>query len=77
MAQMSDRMAAEMRRAMIIQALGIGLMVAGGNPSMGAGVLAGAGGVATQGMLAFSRDEERIADNMGLDLKRRANLDTN
>ncbi len=74
MAQMSDRMAAEMRRAMIIQALGIGLMVAGGNPSMGAGVLAGAGSVANQGMLAFSRDEERIADNMGLDLMRRAGL---
>ncbi|MDE5615560.1 MAG: M48 family metalloprotease, partial [Alphaproteobacteria bacterium] len=30
MAQMSDRMAAEMRRALLIQALGIGLMAAGG-----------------------------------------------
>ena len=60
MAQMSARMESEMKRAMMIQALGIGLMVAGGNPSLGAGVLAGAGGVAQQSMLAFSRDEERI-----------------
>ncbi|MDE5616115.1 MAG: tetratricopeptide repeat protein, partial [Alphaproteobacteria bacterium] len=34
-----------------------------------------AGGVATQGMLSFSRDEERMADNMGLDLMRRAGYD--
>lgn len=77
MAQMSARMGAEMKRAMLIQALGVGLMVAGGNPSLGAGVLAGSGGVATQSMLAFSRDEERIADNMGLDLMIRAGLDPN
>lgn len=75
MAQMADRMAAEMRRALLIQALGIGLMAAGGEPSLGAGVLAGAGGVATQGMLSFSRDEERMADNLGLDLMRRAGYD--
>lgn len=72
MAQMSARMAAEFKRAMLIQALGVGLMVAGGNPSLGAGVLAGSSGVATQSMLAFSRDEERIADSMGMDLMVRA-----
>ena len=77
MAQMSARMESEMKRAMMIQALGIGLMVAGGNPSLGAGVLAGAGGVAQQSMLAFSRDEERIADDMGVDLMVRAGLDPN
>ena len=66
--QMSDRMSAEMTRTMLIQALGVGLMVAGGNPSLGAGVLAGSSGVAQQGVLAFSRDEERIADSLGLDL---------
>ena len=77
MAQMSARMSAEMKRAMVIQALGIGLMVAGGNPSLGAGVLAGAGGVAQQSLLAFSRDEERIADDMGVDLMARAGLDPN
>lgn len=77
MAQMSARMDAELKRSMLIQALGIGLMVAGGNPSMGMGVLAGAGGVATQSMLAFSRDEERIADNMGLDIMVRAGANPN
>ena len=77
MAQMSARMAAEMKRALMIQALGVGLMVAGGNPSLGAGVLAGAGGVAQQSMLAFSRDEERIADDMGVDIMARAGLDPN
>lgn len=77
MAQMSSRMDAEMRRAMLIQALGIGLMVAGGNPSLGAGVVAGSSGIATQSMLAFSRDEERIADNLGLDLMVRAGQNPN
>lgn len=77
MAQMSSRMAAEMQRAMLIQTLGIGLMVAGGNPSLGAGVLAGSSGVAQQSMLAFTRDEERIADNMGLDLMVRAGQNPN
>lgn len=72
-AQLSDRMDAEMKRTMLIQTLGIGLMVAGGNPSLGAGVLAGSSGVAQQSMLAFSRDEERIADNMGIDLMIKAN----
>lgn len=77
MAQMRDRMAAEMKRTMLIQALGIGLMVAGGNPSLGAGVLGGASGVAQQSVMAFSRDEERIADNMGVDLLIRAKLNPN
>ena len=76
MAQMSSRMEAELKRAMLIQALGIGLMVAGGNPSLGAGVLAGSSGVAQQSMLAFTRDEERIADDMGLKLLVKAKLDT-
>ena len=77
MAQMSDRMNAEMKRTMLIQALGVGLMVAGGNPSLGAGVLAGSSGVAQQSMLAFTRDEERIADNMGVDLMVRAKQNPN
>lgn len=76
-AQMADRMSAEIKRTMLIQALGVGLMVAGGNPALGAGVLAGAGGVAQQSMLAFTRDEERIADNMGVDLMVHANQNPN
>lgn len=75
MVQMSARMDAEIKRTMIIQALGIGLMVAGGNPAAGAGVLAGSAGVAQQSMLAFTRDEERMADNLGVDLMVRAKLD--
>ncbi|MBR1380175.1 MAG: M48 family metalloprotease [Alphaproteobacteria bacterium] len=74
MAQMSSRMEMEMKRAMVIQALGIGLMFAGGNPALGAGVLAGGSGVARQSLLAFSRDEERIADELGLKLLVRAGL---
>lgn len=77
MAQMADRMSAEMTRTMLIQALGIGLMAVGGDPSLGAGVLAGSSGVAQQSMLAFTRDEERIADDMGLKLMLRAKLNPN
>ena len=75
--QMSSRMEAEMKRAMMIQALGVGLMVAGGNPSLGAGVLAGSSGIAKQSMLSFSRDEERIADDFAVDLLVKANIDPN
>lgn len=76
-AQMADRINAEIKRTMLIQALGVGLMVAGGNPSLGAGVMAGASGVATQSMAAFTRDEERIADDMGVDLIVRAKQNPN
>ncbi|MFQ6739146.1 MAG: M48 family metalloprotease [Alphaproteobacteria bacterium] len=77
MAQMSAQMDAELMRTMIIQALGVGLMVAGGNPSLGAGVLAGGTGIANQSLMAFSRDEERIADTMAIDLLVRANQNPN
>lgn len=75
--QISDRISAEATRTMLIQALGVGLMVAGGNPTLGAGVLAGSSGVAQQSMLAFTRDEERIADNMGLALMAESGADVN
>lgn len=77
MIQMSERMESELKRTMLIQALGIGLMVAGGNPSFGAGVLAGASGIAKQSMLSFSRDEERIADDIGIDLMIKSNINPN
>lgn len=76
-AQMSAMMESEMRRAMFIQALGVGLMLAGGNPSMGAGVMAGASGIAKQSVLSFSRDEERMADDMGVNLMCRAEFNPN
>ena len=68
MVQISARMHDEMVRTLIIQALGVGLMVAGGNPTAGVGVMAGASGVAQQSLLSFSRDEERMADDMAVDL---------
>ena len=77
MVQIMERQRAEMMRTMIIQALGVGLMVAGGNPTAGAGVVAGAGGIAQQSMLSFSRDEERIADDFAVDLMVTANQDPN
>lgn len=77
MIQMSARMHDEMIRTLIIQSLGVGLMVAGGNPSAGVGVMAGATGIAQQSMLSFSRDEERMADDMAVDLMVAANEDPN
>lgn len=77
MVQISERMQNEMMRTMIIQALGIGLMVAGGNPSASAGVMAGAAGIGQQSMLSFTRDEERMADDMAVDLMVKANQDPN
>lgn len=77
MIQMAERQRAEMMRTMIIQALGVGLMVAGGNPTAGVGVMAGSAGIAQQSMLAFSRDEERIADDFAVDLMVAANENPN
>ena len=77
MVQISQRMHDEMVRTMIIQALGVGLMVAGGNPTAGVGVMAGATGIAQQSLLSFSRDEERMADDMAVDLMIAANQDPN
>ena len=75
--QISQRMHDEIVRSMIIQALGVGLMVAGGNPTAGVGVMAGATGIAQQSMLSFSRDEERMADDMAVDLMVDANQNPN
>ena len=72
-AQMSARMKAEMTRSLIMQALGVGLMVA--NPMAGAGLLAGSSGITKQSMLAFTRDEERLADDTAINLLVKAKLD--
>ena len=75
MAQLSAEMRAQMLRSMIVEALGVALAVAGGNPGLGMGVVAGAGGMANAGLNAFSRNEERLADNAGLNLLAKADLD--
>jgi predicted Zn-dependent protease len=75
MAQMTARMQAEMTRALIMQALGIGLMVA--NPMAGAGVMMGSSGIAKQSIMAFTRDEERLADDAAINLLAKADLDPN
>jgi predicted Zn-dependent protease len=75
MAQMSQRIRDEMTRTMIMQALGVGLMVA--NPMAGAGVLMGSTGISKQSLLAFTRDEERLADDSAIGLLTKANIDPN
>jgi len=75
MAQMSTRVREEMTRTMIMQALGVGLMIA--NPMAGAGILAGSSGIAKQSLLAFTRDEERLADDAAIGLLIKADIDPN
>lgn len=75
MAQMSQRIRDEITRTMIMQALGVGLMVA--NPMAGAGVLMGSTGISKQSLLAFTRDEERLADDSAIDLLIKAKIDPN
>ncbi len=76
-AQMADRRAAEMKRTMIVQALGIGLVAAGADAGLGLGMIAGSSGMAKQSLMAFTRDEERMADDIGLKLMMESNLDAN
>ena len=73
MVQMRTRIQTETTRTMIMQALGIGMMVV--NPQAAIGVMAGATGIATQSMLAFTRDEERAADDYAVKLLSKANID--
>ena len=72
MAQMAAKIQAETARALVMQALGIGLIAL--NPQAAIGVMAGAGGLATQSMLAFSRDEERAADDYAAKLLVKADV---
>jgi predicted Zn-dependent protease len=73
--QLSAQKEREMTRSLIMQALGVGLMVA--NPMAGAGVMMGAGSVASQSLMAFSRDEERLADDAAINLLNKAGLNPN
>jgi predicted Zn-dependent protease len=43
----------------------------------GAGILAGSSGIAKQSLLAFTRDEERLADDAAIGLLIKADIDPN
>ena len=62
----------ETTRTLIMQALGVGLMAA--NPQAGMGIMMGGAGMGHQGMLAFSREEERAADEYAVRLMREADI---
>ena len=65
--QLRAKMRAETTRMLVMQALGVG-MAAMYNPQAGAGMVAGATGVAQQSVLAFTREEERAADDFAIRL---------
>ncbi len=72
---MMTRMQREMAGALIMQTLGVAMMIAGGQSSQaGVGMIAGSMGVTQQNILSFSRNEERLADNAGLELLKKAGL---
>ncbi|MDR2268655.1 MAG: M48 family metalloprotease [Rickettsiales bacterium] len=73
MAQMGAKIRAEGTRALAMRALGIGLMAV--NPQAAIGVMAGASGLAAQSMLAFTRDEERAADDYAVKLLAKVRTD--
>jgi predicted Zn-dependent protease len=71
--QMQAKIRAETARTIAMQALGIGLIAL--NPGAAIGVMAASGGMAGASMLAFTRDEERAADDYAVKLMRRADID--
>jgi len=73
-AQLSEKMRTEMMRSAIVSALGVGMMAMGGNASAGIGVVAGSQQIARGSILAYTRDEERMADAHAVDLMIRAGL---
>ena len=73
MVQMKIKLVAETKRALILQALGIGLIAI--NPQAALGMMAGGSGIPTQSMLAFTRDEERAADDFAVKLLKKLNID--
>jgi predicted Zn-dependent protease len=62
----------EMTRMLIMTALGAG--VAAINPQAGIGLMTGAGGMSQQGMMSFSREEERAADEYAVRLMQEADV---
>jgi len=72
--QLRAKMRAETTRMLVMQALGIG-MAAMYNAQAGAGMIAGAGGVAQQSVMAFTREEERAADDYAVKLLKEIGTD--
>jgi len=72
MVTMRAQQRSEMTRMMIMTALGAGM--AAFNPQAGIGLMTGAGGMGHQGMMAFSREEERAADDYAVQLLREAGV---
>jgi predicted Zn-dependent protease len=71
--QIGARIRAEKSRALVMQALGAGLLAV--NPQAAVGVMAGSSSMAAQSMLAFTRDEERSADDYAVKLLKKAKID--
>lgn len=55
----------------------LAILAARSNPQAASGLVALGGGIVQDQMLAFSRDAEREADRVGLDILRQAGFDTN
>jgi predicted Zn-dependent protease len=73
LAQLGMQTRAETMRGLVAGALGIGLLFV--NPLAATGLIAGAGGMFAQGMMAFTRDEERAADDYAARLLAMAGID--
>jgi len=69
------RAQAELGRSLIMQALGLGLLAV--NPAAAAAMVIGSAGVAAQGMMAYSRDDEREADNYAVKTLIKSGIDPN
>ena len=70
---LQDKLKKEIYKSVIFQSLGLGLILSG-SEALGSGIIAGSTSIAKQGVLSFSRDEERLADDLGVNIMQKANL---
>lgn len=73
------RMLAQQRQGSVVMlaAMVLAALAAGSNPQAASGLASLGSAVAQQQMLGFSRDAEREADRIGLDMLRQGDFDTN
>lgn len=73
------RMLAQSRQSSVVSlaAAVLAILAARSTPQAAGGLMALGGGIAQDQMLAFSRDAEREADRVGLDILRQSGFDTN